>query len=119
MSDLADALELVHNASERWTTLRCTVVSRRHTAISIRASERYRDQCDAYNKTLGVESTHSGGMKPTFITSGPVELPEVVESQQRFWVGRPDRLRSEFVHQVEGVQHVMLVIRNGADLWMR
>lgn len=119
MSDLGEALELVHDASERWTTLRCTVVSRRHTAAGQRAYERYRDQCEAYNTAAGVGSTRSRfGMVP-LLSGEPVEPPEVVESEQRFWVARPDRLRSESVHQVEGVQHVLLTIRNGADLWMR
>ena len=119
MSDLADALELVHDGSERWTTLRCTLVSRRHTAAGRRAYERWADQCEAYNKAAGVGSTRSRfGMMP-LLTSESTEPPEVVESQQRFWVVRPDRLRSEHVHEVEGVHHVLLVIRNRADLWMR
>jgi hypothetical protein len=58
-------------------------------------------------------------MMPLLVTSEPAELPEVVESQQRFWMARPDRLRSEFLHQVHGVHQVLLTIRSGADLWMR
>lgn len=117
MSDLADALELLHEASDGWSTLGCTIVSRRHTEVADRAYELWRERVRAHSRAMG--GVFASGRIGMIASQGEDVQPEWWESRQRLWIAKPDRLRSETLYDVQGRSQLHLWIRHGPDLWSR
>ncbi|MGQ0668843.1 MAG: hypothetical protein ACT4PO_04080 [Actinomycetota bacterium] len=106
MSDLGDALELMHTAVRRWRTLRAAGFEWRHQARSRLAWDRWTGSME--RRGSGRTSTVAFGRSND--ESEPE--PEETEEPWRFWLAPPDRIRAEFA---VGDEPVSVVI--AGDTW--
>jgi hypothetical protein len=87
VSAVGDLLELLHGASDRWGTLRCSVRMWHDTELQLRAFERWQAQQGQGSRQVMMYA--SGGDEPP---------PREHEFVQRLWIVKPDCLREESEH---------------------
>lgn len=83
MDRLPELLALLYGAGERWTTVSAIGVRWSDRVVSERARERFNARSSSRSRSMMT------------VTVGDGEPPRFSESEQRFWIARPDRWRTE------------------------